>query len=65
MKKESNSFKNHVKINIIFNYSSTMRIASDFMVFTKKDSTCTIVLVSRTFFKQENCEDEVIALNKI
>ncbi|XP_067848319.1 ATPase MORC2-like [Heptranchias perlo] len=40
--------------------SGSMRIGMDFILFTKKDSTMTCILVSRTFYEKEGIDEVIV-----
>lgn len=41
-----------------------MRVAKDLMVFTKKDNICTVILLSRSFYEEEEIKEVIICFSK-
>jgi hypothetical protein len=38
-----------------------MRVAKDLMIFTKKDNICTVTMLSRTFYEEEEIQEVTIS----
>ncbi len=44
-------------------FSSTLRIARDFIILTKKNSVCSVVFLSRTFYEAESIKKNDVSVN--